>query len=559
MNNAKTANVRKITVLISAIAVIVVCLAVAVGATFAVLANDTRISIPLKGANLDIDASITSYELYSAQAAADGDMTVGGAKYKYVSRGKSDTFANGGTATISSDSAIALDKISAGDKLMFGIELKNNSEVAAKYSVNFTLADQQTNKLFDNMDISVKLGDGEEQIVSAFRTDDTAHKSARTDWRELEKGESDSITIGIALPVTAGNDVQKLSANILCTLSAVQWFEGDSIPVANVYDADGNPVMDGENAKGYESLAEAIEEAPEGGTVDIIRGDTSSAAGKNITVDKSITLQSGTGDMFAYKDLHFNVTDGRALTLKKLRLEGDSYINASHAAALTLTDCEFVGKPSKMFDEATRTYLDKAGFVVANGVQQAGVELKIENTKFVTENADGDMAAVYLDTAVSDGSAITGNTFGAQGAASAFSASAVWINSAISGARISIGDNEFYMADGVAALALGQNENRAAEMYRVISTANSVHGNMLAKTERSAYIAFTDSRSKIGDADVSFDALDMAHNSLFAALDARLDVNNRLTSGRVKLFNGYTEEAFRAAFAASSADITIEA
>ena len=118
-------------ILLSSILVIVLCLCVVVGSTFALFTENTKVNIAATAADLDVSAVINQENV--------GYKSLGEATFNendVVDLGDGQPhkiFANGGTAQFV-DNKLKLDKITPGDAVKFTITVTNNSEVAVMYT-----------------------------------------------------------------------------------------------------------------------------------------------------------------------------------------------------------------------------------------------------------------------------------------------------------------------------------------------------------------------------------------------------------------------------------------
>ena len=118
-------------VLLSSIATIALCLCLIAGSTFALFTSKSETNIAVTAGNVDVVASVKDFKLYSVEANPNGTIVdENGGKYEYEER-TDDKFANGGTA-VQNGSVITLDKVTPGDKISFGIQATNNSDVAVQ-------------------------------------------------------------------------------------------------------------------------------------------------------------------------------------------------------------------------------------------------------------------------------------------------------------------------------------------------------------------------------------------------------------------------------------------
>lgn len=199
-------------VLLSSIATIALCLCLIAGSTFALFTSQSKTNIAVTAGNVDVVASVEDFKLYSVEATANGSIVdENGGKYEYQER-TDDKFANGGTA-VQNGSMINLERITPGDKISFGIEATNNSDVAiqCRYIIECVSGE-------DLMKGLVVYINGDAYPVL---------KSYTSAWTALAVGESitdgGNVEIEIELPVTAGNEYEgKKDVAINVLVEAVQ-------------------------------------------------------------------------------------------------------------------------------------------------------------------------------------------------------------------------------------------------------------------------------------------------------------------------------------------------
>ena len=119
-------------IILSSILVIVLCLCVVVGSTFALFTENTKVNIAATAGDLEVEAEIL----------ADA------AKYKSLNESfelaenllndedRKTHFANGGSASFK-DGTLTLDKITPGDAVQFDIKVTNNSDVSVQYTARY--------------------------------------------------------------------------------------------------------------------------------------------------------------------------------------------------------------------------------------------------------------------------------------------------------------------------------------------------------------------------------------------------------------------------------------
>lgn len=198
-------------VLLSSIGTIALCLCLIAGSTFALFTSQSEINIAVTAGKVEMIASVEDFKLYSVEAKADGTIVdENGGKYEYVERtdGK---FINGGTAVLDG-SMITLDKITPGDKISFGINGANNSDVFIQCRYIIQCAGDEA--LMKGL------------LVYINGVAYPALKSYTSEWTALEVGTSitdeKNIEIVVELPITAGNEYQEKTTAINVLVEAVQ-------------------------------------------------------------------------------------------------------------------------------------------------------------------------------------------------------------------------------------------------------------------------------------------------------------------------------------------------
>lgn len=198
-------------VLLSSFLTIALCFSLIAGSTFALFTSQSEVNIAVTAGKVEMVANIEDFKLYSVEANENGTVVdENGGKYEYVERtdGK---FINGGTAVLNG-SVITLDNITPGDKISFGIDGINNSDVTVQSRYIIQCA-------------------GDEALMKGLLVyiDGVAYpalKSYTSAWTALEVGTSitdtKNIEIVVELPVTAGNEYQDKTTSINVLVEAVQ-------------------------------------------------------------------------------------------------------------------------------------------------------------------------------------------------------------------------------------------------------------------------------------------------------------------------------------------------
>ena len=192
--------------LISSILTIALCFSLIAGSTFALFTSESQTNIAATSATVDVKAVVleNTLETYSFDVAQAPGM-----------------FELGGTATFDADSNLTLTNMVPGDKVIFDIQVTNNSNVDVKYRVKWVV-------------------DG----VLAEALDATANGAAIVDntsaWALWEIPATDAdkvqdIEVIIELPAEVGNDYQDKAAEITFIVEAIQG-NAEVVDVATVDD-----------------------------------------------------------------------------------------------------------------------------------------------------------------------------------------------------------------------------------------------------------------------------------------------------------------------------------
>ena len=194
-------------VLLSSIATIALCLCLIAGSTFALFTSKTDVNIAVTAGEVDVFASLTNLKLYSVTPDDDGVIADENGKF-YSYEEQSGKFLNEGTAVINGGT-LTLDRVTPGDKVSFNVAVDNNSDVAIAHRFIVSCTDGYSLMYGLNVTINGTTYEHLDTYVS--------------DWENLvAEGSIDDIEIVIELPVTAGNEYQKLSTAINVTVEAVQ-------------------------------------------------------------------------------------------------------------------------------------------------------------------------------------------------------------------------------------------------------------------------------------------------------------------------------------------------
>lgn len=290
---------KKKTILSSVFAV-VLCLCMIAGSTFALFTSTSSVNVAVGTGYVDVLAKLdaTSLKVWSRLETID-DST-------------DNVFANGGTATISTDSGkLTIERMTPGDNVQVGINLTNNSDIAVKYRVVLTAEAGANTMLLD-------LLDGEIDVAGTVYD---LH-GGTSPWMALDENALKTpMLVTLSLPDTVGNEAMGAMADFYVTVEAVQ--------------ADGiidTPAL----------LEKALLAAKPGDTFDVAAGNYGT-----LTLDgsyKDLTLSFDPDS-----DIFIEIVDGAVLdnvTFEGLELEDykgpSSYAGAVNVRAGSKVDISFV-------------------------------------------------------------------------------------------------------------------------------------------------------------------------------------------------------------------------
>ena len=206
-------------VLLTSIVVIILCMSLIAGSTFALFTSGDSVNIAVTAGKVKLTASIADrdLELYSIGDYMGDGVTI---------------FENGGTAAISVDrKTLTLDRVTPGDEVRFDIQMFNDSNVHIVYRVQYEVTDPIDNKFY-------AFGS---TIWQEWKIPATAEEKYRTS------------PVSVLLDVVADNDYQEKQLEIAFIVEAYQ-------ANADVYDS----LLANNNAAKMQNALMA----PEGGVVD---------------------------------------------------------------------------------------------------------------------------------------------------------------------------------------------------------------------------------------------------------------------------------------------------
>ena len=195
-------------VLLTSIVVIILCMSLIAGSTFALFTSSDDVNIAVTAGNVNVVAGIAITKLESVKGDVNGSIVDENGN-TYIHEEVSPTFTNGGTAEII-DSVLTLEKVTPGDKVTFAISGTNNSNVAIKY--RYVIDCLEGTKLMNGLIFTVN-----GVAVAPYME---TYTSA---WYPLAVGaDMTNVPISVELPVSAGNEFQNQSTKIRVLIEAVQ-------------------------------------------------------------------------------------------------------------------------------------------------------------------------------------------------------------------------------------------------------------------------------------------------------------------------------------------------
>ena len=230
--------------LLSAVLTLAVCLCLIAGSTYALFTSQDSVNIAVTAgevsltANLDSDSMLT-WSLYETEADARTD-------------GK---FANTGTATITDEAHVVIERMTPGDVAKFKIDVTNTSNVSVQYRVRMI-----SNAVEGKTDLTPAL------VTTAY-IDGNLYPVSGTEnatvWRFIDAGaEIEDIWVTVSFPNhdtdgSIDNYYQEAVADINFVVEAVQGNAYDyeyAVDQSNLLDAEGylpEGVLNGEGATIY--------------------------------------------------------------------------------------------------------------------------------------------------------------------------------------------------------------------------------------------------------------------------------------------------------------------
>ena len=183
-------------IILSALLIITLCFCLIGGATFALFTSESNVNIAVTIGAVKVEASVQNLKAYSLNVEQTPELEI------------EKVFENGGTVSYE-NGILKLDRITPGDKVLFDIIIKNNSNIDIKYRVKWF----KSNPL-DNVLMSYIIDENNNKV-----------NLDNVDWIEWKASSTEKtivLNVGVELPITAMNDYQDNTSNITFVVEAVQ-------------------------------------------------------------------------------------------------------------------------------------------------------------------------------------------------------------------------------------------------------------------------------------------------------------------------------------------------
>ena len=187
--------------------IIVLCMGVIAGSTYALFIDDTAVNIVVTAGNLDVTATIEDGKILTHSA---GDA---------VEFSREGSFANGGVAGIdpADSSKILISRMTPGDKIRFNVAVENNSDIAIRYRVVWkSNASATAVDLADALNVTVQVK-GEDELNMTNRESEYYNVSAN--------GEITTFTVTVEFPDRVDNNsFREAMGDLSFVVEAVQQY-----------------------------------------------------------------------------------------------------------------------------------------------------------------------------------------------------------------------------------------------------------------------------------------------------------------------------------------------
>ena len=289
--------------LLSSILVIVLCISIIAGSTFALFTTEDKVNVAVNSANVDVTANLVDGSLKTWSLYED---------YEDDTVARDGAFYNGGFAKIVDEANVQIDLMTPGDLVKFTIDVTNTSNVDVNYRVRmlsntFGNADDLTPALV----VAAFIDHDADPTTPNKRFDIGGDDAANaTLWQFVEQdAKIGDIYVYVAFPNTdesispdnADNKYQNCNASLTFTIEAVQ-------ANGRVYDyaVDSAEAM---LANGNDEITEGIYN---GNGATIASDGGMSVAGNVTLANMTVNAANATGNNLFYL---YNIDDNASLTL----------------------------------------------------------------------------------------------------------------------------------------------------------------------------------------------------------------------------------------------------
>ncbi len=190
---------------------------VAVGFTYALFTSEAETKVIATAGKINVSSEINGLQTYSGINITD---IVSDDAEKINPTSKNGQFTNGGTASIDEEKkTLTLDKMTAGDRVTFNVDITNFSNVNSKYRTVITCSEDDG--LYSGLKITTKVGETSSVWDNGFSiVSDYTILAAVSD---LEIGEKiKTIEVTIDLPSNTNDTYQDKSCKLSCIVEAIQ-------------------------------------------------------------------------------------------------------------------------------------------------------------------------------------------------------------------------------------------------------------------------------------------------------------------------------------------------
>lgn len=184
-------NTMKRNIILSALLIIMLCVSLISGATYALFTSTSEVNIAVTSGKVEVVATVENLQTYSMN-----QLTT-----------ENGLFTTGGTAILE-NGTLTLNRIVPGDKVTFNIRVKNNSNVTIWFKT--IINKLEDNGLFDGLNITL---DGIQYNGNLIEEN----------YVQLQPSSADKlIQVVVELPKEAGNEYQEKTCKIVYKVEAIQ-------------------------------------------------------------------------------------------------------------------------------------------------------------------------------------------------------------------------------------------------------------------------------------------------------------------------------------------------